>query len=114
MVQSSAVLLVIDPRSTIDDPRWTADGSRNNPGPEAAVGQRVAAWRAARWPIFHVRHDSIEAESTFRPGQPGNGFKPEAMSLPDEMVIAKGRAFARLIDRCVGQLRAVAGPVNHM
>ncbi len=53
------------------------------------MARLLTAWRAARWPVFHVRHDSTEAHSTYRPGQPGNEFKPEAMPLPGEPVIAK-------------------------
>lgn len=40
-------------------------------------------------PLVIVRHDSREPQSAFRPGQPGNAFKPEAMPLPGETVIAK-------------------------
>ena len=89
MLQSNAALLIIDLQKAIDDPRWAADGPRNNPGAEAAVARLLAAWREARRPIFHVRHDSMEPNSTYRPGQPGNAFKPEAMPLPGEPVIVK-------------------------
>ena len=36
-----------------------------------------------------MRHDSTEAASHYRPGQPGHEFKPEAMPQPGEPVIAK-------------------------
>jgi nicotinamidase-related amidase len=39
--------------------------------------------------VFHVRHDSVEPESTYRPGQPGNDFKAEAIPIDGEPVIAK-------------------------
>ena len=38
---------------------------------------------------FIIRHDSTEPASHYRPGQPGNEFKPEAQPLPGETVIAK-------------------------
>ena len=39
--------------------------------------------------MIHIRHDSTEPKSHYRPGQPGNDFKPETMPLPRETVIAK-------------------------
>jgi nicotinamidase-related amidase len=47
------------------------------------------AWRERRMPIVHVRHDSTEPASTFRLGQPGNDFKPEATPLGGELVVVK-------------------------
>ncbi len=89
MLQSNAALLIIDLQKAIDDPRWATEGPRNNPGAEVAVAQLLAAWRETRRPVFHVRHDSIDPNSTYRPGQPGNAFKLEAMPLPGEPVIIK-------------------------
>ena len=39
--------------------------------------------------MIHIRHDSTEPRSHYRPGQPGNDFKPEALPLAAELVIAK-------------------------
>jgi nicotinamidase-related amidase len=39
--------------------------------------------------LIHIRHDSTEPRSHYRPGQPGNAFKPEVAPLPQELVIAK-------------------------
>jgi nicotinamidase-related amidase len=36
-----------------------------------------------------VRHDSVEPQSHYRPGQPLHDFKPEALPLAGEAVIAK-------------------------
>ena len=82
-------LLLIDLQKAIDDPRWAQDGPRNNPEAEANVARLLAAWRKAGRPIFHVRHDSTEPQSAYRPGQPGNAFKPEALPLPGEPIVAK-------------------------
>jgi nicotinamidase-related amidase len=79
-------LIVIDVQHAIDDPRW---GPRNNPGAEGAVAELLAAWRAEALPIFHIRHDSTEPFSPYRPDAPGHGFKPEAAPLPGETVIGK-------------------------
>jgi nicotinamidase-related amidase len=80
------VLLLIDLQKAVDHPSW---GERNNPQAEANVARLLAHWRDKGWPVWHVRHDSIEANSHYRPGQPGHGFKPDAMPLPGEPVIAK-------------------------
>ena len=77
---------MIDLQQAIDHPDW---GTRNNPDAEKQIIRLLAHWRAHGWPVVHVRHDSREPKSHYRPGQPGNSFKPEAMPLDDETVIAK-------------------------
>ena len=79
-------LLLIDLQKAIDDPSW---GERNNPQAEANVARLLGAWRARGMPVYHVRHDSSEPQSTYRPGQPGHDFKPEVAPIPGEVVIAK-------------------------
>ena len=81
-----AALIVIDVQKAIDHPSW---GVRNNPEAEANIARLLAAWRAAGWPVYHVRHDSREPQSTYRPGQSGHHFKAEALPLAGETVIAK-------------------------
>src|SRR5262249_46459604 len=56
---------------------------------ERKIARLLAAWRGARLPIYHVRHDSVEPDSPYRPNQPGNDFKPESAPLPGEPVIVK-------------------------
>ena len=82
----SAALLVIDVQKAIDHPSW---GERNNPQAEANIAALLTAWRASGSPIYHVRHDSTEPQSHYRPGQPGHEFKVEAMPHAGEAVIAK-------------------------
>ncbi len=84
-----ATLIVIDLQQAIDDPVWAKEGPRNNPGAEQAVARLLTAWRHTKKPIVHVRHDSTEPNSPYRPGHKGNDFKPEARPLLGEAVIAK-------------------------
>jgi nicotinamidase-related amidase len=86
---NNAALLVIDLQNAIDDPRWATVGPRNNSDAEANIARLLHAWRRMARPIFHIRHDSTEPQSAYRPGQPGNDFKPEARPAPGEAVIAK-------------------------
>jgi len=81
-----AVLIVIDIQRAIDHPSW---GQRNNLDAERNVSALLQAWRTSQRPIYHIRHDSTEPASHYRPGQPGNEFKPEVQPLPGETVIAK-------------------------
>jgi nicotinamidase-related amidase len=82
-------LVIIDVQNAIDDPRWSVHGPRNHPEAERNIARLLAAWRGRDFPVYHVRHDSREPDSTYRPGQPGNDFKPEALPLPGETIVAK-------------------------
>jgi nicotinamidase-related amidase len=85
-IPHDTVLLIIDVQMAIDDPIW---GPRNNAGAEDRISALLAAWREAGFPIIHIRHDSNEPRSPYRPDQPGNGFKPQAMPAEGETVVAK-------------------------
>jgi nicotinamidase-related amidase len=82
----SAALIVIDLQKAIDNPSW---GERNNPDAEKNVAALLRAWRVSARPVYHIRHDSTEPASHYRPGQPGNDFKPECKPLDAETVIVK-------------------------
>lgn len=83
---ANAALLIIDVQKAIDHPSW---GERNNPDAERNIATLLELWRRTGRPIYHVRHDSREPNSTYRPGQPGHDFKPDAQPLPGETIIAK-------------------------
>ncbi len=81
-----AALVIVDLQKGFDDPVW---GRRNNPQAEAQVACLLAAWRAGGRPVVHVQHLSREADSPYRPGQPGCDFKDEARPRAGECVIQK-------------------------
>src|SRR5438128_1728921 len=83
---SDAVLMIVDMQKAIDDPIWRP---RNNPEAEERIVALLAAWRNAQMPIIHVRHDSLEAQSPYRPGTAGHSFKAEVTPVEGEHVIGK-------------------------
>src|SRR5262245_3933138 len=99
----TAVLLLIDLQRAVDDPSW---GPRNNAHAEFNVARLLSAWRKAGAPVMHIRHDSVEPTSTYRPGQRGNDFKPEAMPAPGEPVVAKHTNSAFIATDLERRLRA--------
>jgi nicotinamidase-related amidase len=83
---ADAALIVIDLQKAIDHASW---GERNNPDAEKNVAALLEAWRRTGRPVYHIRHDSIEPASHYRPGQPGHDFKPDTQPAGGEAVIAK-------------------------
>lgn len=79
---------------------------RNNPELEDNLVALQAAWRQAGRPLIHVRHDSREPDSVFRPGQPGNDFKPETAPAAGEPVVRKSVHSAFIGTDLEGRLRA--------
>ncbi|AUX77042.1 cysteine hydrolase family protein [Sinorhizobium fredii] len=82
----NAVLIPIDMQRAFDavpwPPRWNGRVDEN--------GLTVlAAWRAAKRPIIHVRHDSIKEGSTLHPEQPGNAFRPGFGPMGGESLVTK-------------------------
>lgn len=86
MLPEQAVLLLIDLQKAADHPSW---GIRNNPDAESNVAKLLGDWRRRGSPIVHIRHDSTEPNSPFRPGQIGNAFKPETIPRDGEAVFVK-------------------------
>jgi len=85
---ASTVLLVIDVQRAFDE--WEAEGKqRNNPVAVERIGELLAAFRARRGHVIHVRHASRNPGSRFHPDRPGYAVKAEARELPGETVIVK-------------------------
>lgn len=81
-----AVLLPIDMQQAFDGPpwprRWNERADRNG----LAL---LAAWRSARRPIIHVRHNSIQPGSSLAEGAPGNRFRAGFDPLNGELLVGK-------------------------
>src|SRR3546814_159900 len=103
MLSDHAILLPIDVQRAFDDPSW---GRRNNPAMEAQGLRLLAAWRGAGRPVIHVKHNSALPNSTLRPGQPGNAFKPGFEPLAGEALIEKTVNAAFIGTALEGELRA--------
>ena len=86
MKPARPVLVPIDMQQVFDLPgrsrRWNAEIERNGHA-------LLAAWRTRKFPVVHVRHDSVDPLSWFHPTHPANalrrGFEPQ----PNEMLISK-------------------------
>lgn len=104
---AAPALVLIDLQKAIDDPSW---GARNNPHAEKRIQRLLFVWRQMGWPLFHIRHDSREPNSTYRPGQPLHDFKPETAPLPGENVLAKNTCSAFASTDLADRLRSLGVP----
>lgn len=110
-------LILIDLQKAFDDPAW---GRRNNPEAEAVAARLLEAWRTRGRPIVHVQHLSTEADSSYRPGQPGCDFKDQVAPQAGEVIVQKqtNNAFietglsALLQDKGIGTL-VVGGVITN-
>lgn len=84
-----AVLLIIDVQNAIDDPQWCKFGKRNNAAAEEHMSAILAAWRQAGRRVIHVKHESREVNSTYRPGYAGSDFKHCVTPAEGELIITK-------------------------
>jgi nicotinamidase-related amidase len=85
---SSPCLLCIDIQKGLDKVEYYG-GNRNNLGAEENIKILIDHWRAKKWPIYHVKHNSTNSDSPLKPGQPGNDFKECAQPISGEPIIEK-------------------------
>ncbi len=101
-------LVIVDVQNAIDDKRW---GPRNNANAELVISDLLTAWRSHELPVMHIRHDSTDPDSAYRPGQQGNDFKLIAMPAAGEPVIAKTTNSAFIGTDLADRLRQLGGDV---
>jgi nicotinamidase-related amidase len=106
-MSGAPALVLIDLQKAIDDPSW---GVRNHPHAEACGRRMLTLWRHLGWPLFHVRHDSRDPQSTYRPGQPLHDFKDQTAPLAGETVLGKTTCNAFASTDLAERLRACGAP----
>jgi nicotinamidase-related amidase len=82
----------------------------------------LAAFRKAKLPLFHIRHEAIQPGATFfLPDTPGAEIHPSVLPLPDETVIMKhfpnGFRETGLLDHLKGaevEDVVICGAMSHM
>lgn len=93
-------------QKAIDADYWAKDGPRNHRNAELAGMRLLRGWREAGRPVFHVRHDSVEPASSYRPGQQGNQFKDGFVPGLHERIIPKNTGSVFIGTRFEETLRA--------
>ena len=85
---SAAALIVVDVQRAFD--QWEAAGKRrNNPHAVARIVDLLNAFRERGAPIFHIRHQGTNPNSSFLLDGTGYPVKDEARELAGEPVIVK-------------------------
>jgi nicotinamidase-related amidase len=88
MPHALPALIVIDVQRAFDE--WEAAGKRrNNPDAVARIADLLQAFRNRGAPIFHIRHEGTNPNSSFLPQSSGYAVKDEAREQPGETVIVK-------------------------
>lgn len=82
----SAILLVVDMQKAIDTPIYAG---RGQPEVEENIAALLRHWRELGNPVVHIRHDSMDPNSPYAPGQASHAFKAECAPLDHEPVVEK-------------------------
>ncbi|MEP1780667.1 cysteine hydrolase family protein [Reichenbachiella sp.] len=85
---TKSALLLIDIQDGLDELGYYG-GQRNNPDAEGNCRKILDLFRAKAWPIFHIQHNSTNADSPLHPSKPGNQTKSIVAPLANEPVIGK-------------------------
>ncbi|MEP2023857.1 MAG: cysteine hydrolase family protein [Reichenbachiella sp.] len=81
-------LLLIDIQDGLDEVEYYG-GQRNNPDAEANCRRVLNLYRERNWPIFHVKHNSVNPESPLYPTKQGNLIKAIVAPINNESIIEK-------------------------
>lgn len=79
-------LVLIDVQKGFDEPIW---GIRNNPNAERRIIEVLNFFRKKKFPVVHVKHNSLNPNSPLHPKSPGNDLKDFAKPLKHEPLLIK-------------------------
>jgi len=79
-------LLIIDVQRGFDDPSW---GKRNNLQAENNIKKLLEEFRKRKYPLYHVKHNSLNKQSPLYPSKQGNLIKNIAKPLRYEPLFIK-------------------------
>jgi len=82
-------LLIVDVQNAIDNSQWARYGKRNNLNAENNMALILNKWRQAGRKVIHIKHESKEIDSTYRPGFVGCEFKECVAPVSGEDIIIK-------------------------
>lgn len=102
---AATALIVVDVQKAIDDPRWA---EKNNPEYQGRIHDLLTLWRTKDWPIYHVKHNSLDPLSPYHDGQPTNDFKPETAPMGSETIIEKKTNNA-FLNTSLGSMLRISG-----
>lgn len=83
---AGATLIVIDMQNCMGDPTCPP---RNNREAEDNIARLLQAWRTRNWPCIHIKHNSTDPTSGFRPHQIGNHFQARFIPAHGARVVEK-------------------------
>ena len=87
-MNNERALILIDIQKGFDDVAYWG-GHRNNPSAEQNASALLSHWREKKWPVFHVKHNSVTPGSRLAPGLQGNEFNELVRPIGSEPVIEK-------------------------
>lgn len=87
----NTALVVVDAQIGVNELRhWGGPtGRRNNPACEANIAALLKAWRVRELPVAFTQHDSRQAVSPLKVGQPGGAFLEGLGPVGNELVVRK-------------------------
>lgn len=85
---SNTALIVIDVQKAFDEMEAAGIG-RNNPDAIERISDLLASFRAAKMPIIHIRHASLNPASRFQQTRSGYAVKDEVRERDGEAVLVK-------------------------
>jgi nicotinamidase-related amidase len=82
-----ALILIDIQKGFVDETYW--GGNRNNRNAESNAGILLYKWRELGWPIFHVRHSSVNPNSPLYGDKPGFSFHDAVKPMAGEREMVK-------------------------